>query len=193
MTPRATVLSAARTARMSSYISPPFRPVDSAACRKASKFNLTWSKALRAGKLRTSKAPKPVSLLRFRIRSQGLTRQFLAMHPNAGDGVVRIHSFERRLRHEHQIRDFSRLDAPDLRLHLELTRVADRSRAKNLLQRQPRLLQLLHFEKTIQPGQIPIRRRRRRVRAKQKIRVLAGQILDDLPHSPQRTLLVMQL
>src|SRR5262249_35206425 len=52
--------SAARTARMSSCISPAFRPADSAACKKVSKSSSTWSKAPRAGKLRTSKASNPL-------------------------------------------------------------------------------------------------------------------------------------
>src|SRR5579871_608419 len=51
--------SAARMARMYSYISPPSRPADSAVCRKVSKYSLTWSKAPRAGKLRTSRASNP--------------------------------------------------------------------------------------------------------------------------------------
>src|SRR5581483_3598707 len=50
------VSSAARTVRTYSYISPPFRPVDSAAFRKVSRFSLTWSKVRRAGRQRTSRA-----------------------------------------------------------------------------------------------------------------------------------------
>jgi Cold shock proteins len=43
--------------------------VASAACRKVSKCSLTWSKALRAGKLRTSRASNPASQSQFAMRA----------------------------------------------------------------------------------------------------------------------------
>src|SRR5579863_1862170 len=58
--PRAMDSSAARMVRMSSCISPPSRPADSAACRKVSKCSLTWSKAPRAGRQKTSRVSKPL-------------------------------------------------------------------------------------------------------------------------------------
>src|SRR5260221_11001334 len=61
--------SAARTVRMYSCISPPFRPADSGACKKVSKYSLTWSKAPRAGRQRTSRASK--NRFRVTIRNEG--------------------------------------------------------------------------------------------------------------------------
>src|ERR1700722_17656325 len=70
MTPRAMVLSAARTARTCSYTSPRFRPEDFAACKKGSRSSSTWSRDRRVGKRRTSKQPKIV----LSVRQEGRLR-----------------------------------------------------------------------------------------------------------------------
>src|SRR5215467_5005481 len=53
--------SADRMEKMYSCTSPRFRLVDSAACKKDSRYSLTWSKARKAGRQRTSSPCKPLS------------------------------------------------------------------------------------------------------------------------------------
>jgi len=121
--------------------------------------------------IRTSVASNSLS---FGPSYQIFARNWFPMHEDCGDTVVRIHTFQWRLLQQHQIGDLSRLDRPHLRIKFELPRVIDRRGFEDLRERHSGFLQLLHLEISVSPRQIAIGRRRRRIGAEQKIRILAA-------------------
>ena len=67
------------------------------------------------------------------------------MNPNRDNAVVGIHARQRRFSQQNEVSDLAGLNGSHLRVELELAGVIDRCGSKDLLERQPGVMQLLHL------------------------------------------------
>jgi len=81
------------------------------------------------------------------------------VNPNRDDAVIRASTLSKGdFLSRREVGDFSRLDGSDLRIDLELPCIIDGGGCENLFQRQSRFLKLLHFQITVQAGEVSVGR-----------------------------------